>query len=49
MIRQKTTADHNKVERVDCGAVVEYVADVTNLTKMHHHHYTIYQRNVAKC
>lgn len=42
-------ADHNKVESVDCGSMMDDVADVTDLTEMQYHHNAICQWHLTKC
>ena len=36
-----TVTDHDKIEPVDCGAVMEYVADVADLAIMQYHYYAV--------
>ena len=35
------TTDHDEIESIDCGTMMEYIADVANLMVVDYHHYAI--------
>jgi len=45
---RNTVTDHNEIESVDCGTVMEYVADVTDLAVVQYHHNTIYAASIIQ-